>query len=102
MELEQYYKTLNIPVSSSQEEIRQAYNKLSVQYHPHYNKNNEEKFKEITDAYEMLYKDDIIYYDEITGEKYVLTNDELFGRDIKKNTKEAVDKALKENECKIQ
>jgi DnaJ-class molecular chaperone len=51
-----FYSTLGVPKSSSADEIKKAYRKLALQYHPDRNKTAEgtEKFKEITKAYEVL------------------------------------------------
>lgn len=51
-----YYQMLGVTKSSSQDEIKKAYRKLALQYHPDRNKTKEgeEKFKEITKAYEVL------------------------------------------------
>ncbi|CAL4319232.1 molecular chaperone DnaJ [Buchnera aphidicola] len=52
-----YYKILNIPKSANDREIKKAYKKLAMQYHPDRNpdnKNAENKFKEIKEAYEVL------------------------------------------------
>jgi curved DNA-binding protein len=57
MEYKDYYKTLGVSKSATQEEMKKAYRKLAVKYHPDKNKNDkaaEEKFKEITEAYEVL------------------------------------------------
>lgn len=56
MELD-YYEVLGISQSSSQDEIKKAYRKLAMKYHPDRNPNDkeaEEKFKQSTEAYEVL------------------------------------------------
>ncbi|XP_053959416.1 dnaJ homolog subfamily C member 30, mitochondrial [Anastrepha ludens] len=52
-----YYEALGITNSSTQSEIKSAYYKLSMQYHPDKNKGCEisaKKFREISQAYEVL------------------------------------------------
>ncbi|KAM5560815.1 chaperone protein dnaJ A6, chloroplastic [Rosa sericea] len=55
-----YYKTLNLDRNASLKEIKTSYRKLALQYHPDLNKDSgaEEKFKEITAAYEVLSDDE--------------------------------------------
>ena len=54
-----YYEVLGLSKGASAAEIKKAYRKLSKQYHPDINKEEgaEEKFKEITEAYEVLSDD---------------------------------------------
>ena len=54
-----YYEVLGVSKSASAAEIKKAYRKLSKQYHPDINKEPgaEDKFKEITEAYEVLSDD---------------------------------------------
>ncbi len=52
-----YYEILGVPKASSVEEVKKAYRKAAMQYHPDRNPGNkeaEEKFKEATEAYEVL------------------------------------------------
>jgi DnaJ-class molecular chaperone len=54
---ENYYEVLGISEKASQEEIKQAYRKLSLKYHPDKNPGNDEacgKFHKISEAYEHL------------------------------------------------
>ncbi|WP_234408939.1 J domain-containing protein [Marinilabilia salmonicolor] len=57
MQYKNYYKTLGVSKNATQDEIKKAYRKLAVKYHPDKNpddKETENKFKEINEAYEVL------------------------------------------------
>ena len=57
MEYQDYYKTLGVERGASAEELKRAYRKLAMKFHPDRNqgdKTSEEKFKKINEAYEVL------------------------------------------------
>lgn len=52
-----YYEVLGLQKSATDDEIKKAYRKLAIKYHPDRNPGNkeaEEKFREATEAYEVL------------------------------------------------
>ena len=57
MDYKDYYKILGVERKASEDDIRKAYRKLAMQYHPDRNPNNkqaEDQFKEINEAYQVL------------------------------------------------
>jgi curved DNA-binding protein len=57
MEYKDYYKVLGVDRKTSEDEIKRAYRKLAMKYHPDRNPGNksaEDKFKDINEAYEVL------------------------------------------------
>ena len=57
MDYKDYYKILGVERKASEDDIRKAYRKLAMQYHPDRNPNNkqaEDRFKEINEAYQVL------------------------------------------------
>lgn len=73
MEYKDYYKVLGVDKKATQDEIKKAYRKLAIKYHPDKNKDNaeaENKFKEINEANEVLSdKEKRKKYDEL-GENW--------------------------------
>ncbi len=58
MSKKDYYEVLGLSKSAAQEEIKKAYRKLALKYHPDKNPGNkeaEERFKEAAEAYEVLH-----------------------------------------------
>lgn len=49
-----YYEVLGVPKGASADEIKKAFRRLAVQYHPDKEGGDEAKFKEINEAYEVL------------------------------------------------
>ncbi|MDO8752935.1 MAG: J domain-containing protein [Anaerolineales bacterium] len=57
MDYKDYYKIIGVSRKASADDIRKAYRKLAMQYHPDKNpgdKKAEDKFKEINEAYQVL------------------------------------------------
>ena len=73
MDYKDYYKVLGVDKKATQDEIKKAYRKLAVKYHPDKNKGNKEaenKFKEVNEANEVLSdKEKRKKYDEL-GENW--------------------------------
>ena len=72
--MKNYYEILGVSKSATQEEIKKTYKTLSKQYHPDVNPNGEDKFKEISQAYDMI-------GDPIKRKKYDLESQSPFGFD---------------------
>lgn len=80
-----YYKILGITPSASPDEIKSAYRKLAIKYHPDKNRdpNAEEKFKQISDAYQELTR---IKGEDIDGDyDDIMTPSQLFEQFFKIN-----------------
>src|SRR3954447_19595097 len=49
-----YYKVLGVPEEATDKDIRRAYRKLAKEHHPDSNPGHEDRFKEISAAYDVL------------------------------------------------
>lgn len=54
MEYKDYYKILGVPRGADDKAIKTAYRRLARRYHPDVNKGSADRFKEISEAYEVL------------------------------------------------
>lgn len=72
--MKSYYDILGVPKSASEDEIKKAFKKKAMKYHPDRNENDpkaEEKFKEVNEAYAVLKdKDKRKQYDMIGSEGF--------------------------------
>ena len=61
-----FYKVLGVPKSANENEIRRAYRKLAKEHHPDANPGHDERFKEVSAAYDVLSDPDKrAAYDEV-------------------------------------
>jgi DnaJ-class molecular chaperone len=64
-----YYEILGLKPNASKNEIKKSYHKLAIQFHPDKtnNKNDQDKFKKISEAYSILYDNDKRKQYDLTG-----------------------------------
>jgi molecular chaperone DnaJ len=76
--MKDYYNILEVSENSTSDEIKKSYRRLSKKYHPDVNPDGAEKFKEISEAYEIL-------SDEQKRNEYNNRKNNPFGGDIDLN-----------------
>ena len=59
MKRSSHYSVLGLEQSASQNEIKKNFYHLAKKYHPDVSKENEDQFKAITEAYEVLSNDEL-------------------------------------------
>jgi curved DNA-binding protein len=82
--MKSYYDILGVPKRATEDEIKKAFKKKALEYHPDHNKNDpkaEEKFKDVNEAYAVLKdKDKRKQYDQFGAEgfKKRYTQEDIF------------------------
>ena len=52
--MKDYYTILGVETNATQDEIKKAYRKLSMKYHPDRNNGDDTQFKELNEAYSTI------------------------------------------------
>ena len=90
MDYKDYYRILEVSKSANENEIKKAFRKLAVKYHPDRNPGNkkaEEHFKEISEAYEVLSDTEQRKQYDQSNKSYTHTNYSYNQNNIKNNKK---------------
>jgi DnaJ-class molecular chaperone len=91
MQFKDYYQILNVSWDASAQDIKKAFRRLALQYHPDRNPENVreagEKFKEINEAYEVLGDEQKRWqYDRLTSlssyPRRIMPMEDMFNEDI--------------------
>ncbi|MCD2502520.1 DnaJ domain-containing protein [Clostridium sp. NSJ-145] len=88
MEFKDYYDILGIPINASEQEVKNAYRILAKKYHPDLNKENttfyEKKFKQVSEAYDVLKDNDKREkYDKLYNIYYSINIDNNYDKEDK-------------------